>query len=278
MNIPTNYFISALSVLTLTVLLSGCDNAKENSPTIQKEKITIATSGAPSPFTTVNDKGELIGYDIEVVKAVFAQLPQYEINFEVTEFPSVLAGLDSQRYQVGANNYAMNEKRKEKYFYSSPIFMNQYVIAVAENNDNINCFSDLKGKSTEVSPGLNYATALELYNEQNPDNPVNIIYSEADLLPVLQHVETGQYNFQLIDKVMLSQYISEHNMKLKSIDLSNEDAERIASPYSYLLISKGKKGEQLTKDINQGIQKIINNGKLSEISIHYFGADYSPKQ
>lgn len=265
-------------LLFLGVLfLSGCDNQTKESISAEKEKIIIATSGSPSPFTTVNDEGQLIGYDIDVVKAIFSQLPQYQISFEITEFPSVLAGLDSQRYQVGANNYAMNEKRKEKYYYSDPIFVNQYVIAVAKNNNSINNFHDLKGKSTEVTPGLNYATALELYNQQIASDPVKIDYSEADLLPVLQHVESGQYDFQLIDRVMLSQFIQEHHLNLKSIELSKADSERIGSPYSYLLISKDAKGEQLTKDINKAIQKIINNGELSKISHHYFNADYSPK-
>ncbi|WLT07287.1 transporter substrate-binding domain-containing protein [Gilliamella apis] len=273
MNLKKWYSFLILSVLSLI----GCDNQNKNTQSTKVEKIVIATSGAPSPFTTVNDKGELTGYDIDVVKAIFAKQPQYEINFEITEFPSVLAGLDSQRYQVGANNYAMNEKRKEKYFYSEPIFKNQYVIAVAKNNNNINRFSDLNGKSTEVSPGLNYATALETYNQQNPNNPVKIVYSEADLLPVLQHVENGQYDFQLIDKVMLSQYISEHHLNLKIIELSKEDEDRIASPFSYLLISKSTKGEQLTKDINEGIKKIISSGELAQISQRYFAADYSPK-
>lgn len=259
-----------------TLCLTGCDDQNNNTESSKKQQITIATSGAPSPFTTINDRGDLTGYDIDVVKAIFAKLPQYEINFEITEFPSVLAGLDSQRYQVGANNYAMNEKRKEKYFYSDPIFKNQYVIAVAKNNNNINSFHDLNGMSTEVTPGLNYATALETYNQQNANNPVKIVYSEADLLPVLQHVESGQYDFQLIDKVMLSQFISEHHLNLKIIELSKEDEDRIASPFSYLLISKSAKGEQLTQDINDGIQKIISSGELSQISQRYFGADYSP--
>ena len=259
-----------------TLCLTGCDDQNNNTESSKKQQITIATSGAPSPFTTINDEGDLTGYDIDVVKAIFAKLPQYEINFEITEFPSVLAGLDSQRYQVGANNYAMNEKRKEKYFYSDPIFKNQYVIAVAKNNNNINSFYDLNGMSTEVTPGLNYATALETYNQQNANNPVKIVYSEADLLPVLQHVESGQYDFQLIDKAMLSQFISEHHLNLKIIELSKEDEDRIASPFSYLLISKSAKGEQLTQDINDGIQKIISSGELSQISQRYFGADYSP--
>ncbi len=55
-----------------------------------------------------------------------------KLSFKKTEFPSVLAGLDSGMYQLGANNFAANKERQEKYIYSDPIIANQFVIAVAE--------------------------------------------------------------------------------------------------------------------------------------------------
>lgn len=264
------------------LIIAGCNNQQTQSEHAQasnndKKHIVIATSGSPSPFVTVNKNGELSGYDIDVVKAIFAELPQYTISFETTEFPSVLAGLDSDRYQVGANNFAMNEQRKEKYFYTDPIFLNQYVIAIRADDQSIKGFKDLKGKTAETPPGLNYTTALENFNQANQDNPVKIQYSEADLLPVLQNIASGKYDFQLIDRAMLEQFIKQYQLKLKVIELSKEDNDRICSPYSYLLVSKGNQGAQLTQDINEGIKKIIQNGKLTNISQQYFGADYAPK-
>jgi polar amino acid transport system substrate-binding protein len=264
-------------LLTGLLLLSGCDNQQPQTENGEKKHVVIATSGSPSPFVTVNQNGELSGYDIDVAKAIFAELPQYSISFEIAEFPSVLAGLDSDRYQVGANNFAMNEQRQEKYFYTDPIFLNQYVIAVRANDQSIKSFQDLKGKSTETPPGLNYTTALENFNQSNQDNPVKIQYSEADLLPVLQNVANGKYDFQLIDRAMLEQFIKQYQLKLKVIELSKADIDRIGSPYSYLLVSKGNQGSELMQDINQGIKKIIHNGQLAKISQQYFGADYSPK-
>lgn len=264
-------------LLSAILMVSGCDAQQKQVETDGKKHVVIATSGSPSPFVTVNNQGELSGYDIDVAKAIFAELPQYSISFEITEFPSVLAGLDSDRYQVGANNFAMNEQRKEKYFYTDPIFVNQYVIAVRDDDQSIKSFQDLKGKSTETPPGLNYTTALENFNQSNQDKPVNIQYSEADLLPVLQNVANGKYDFQLIDRAMLEQFIKQYQLKLKVIELSKEDNDRIGSPYSYLLVSKGNQGAELTQDINQGIKKIIQNGKLAKISQQYFGADYAPK-
>lgn len=273
-----------LLVLVSTLfLIAACSGQKTKGKTTAsdnkngKKEIVVGTSGSPKPFTFVDERNELTGYDIEVVKAIFDELPDYEVTFEKTEFTSVLAGLDTNRYQIGANNFAMNDERKEKYIYSDPIFKNQYVIAVSEKVNGIESFADLNGKSTEVSPGLNYATALENYNKENSENQVKIDYSETELLNVLQNVESGKYDFQIIDKAMGQQFIDEHQLKLKLIDLSEEDSERIGTPYSYLLLSKTEEGEKLVEQVNEALKKVIDNGKVSEISEQFLGGDFAPK-
>lgn len=256
---------------------TAASSAASSSTAADRTKIVIATGGMPKPFTYVNDKNELEGYDIEVVKAIFGTLPQYEISFEKTEFPSIFAGLDSDRYQVGANNFAMNEKRKEKYIYTNAIFKNQYVIAVKDDRTDIKSFADLQGKTTEVTAGVNYTTALENYNKDHTDKPVKLQYTEADLLPILQNVESGKYDFQLIDAAMLKNYINEYKLKIKTVVLSEEETKLIGAPFSYLLVSKGPNGEQLSKDINGALDKLVKDGTIGKISIKYFGDDFSPK-
>lgn len=270
----------AIFASVLILGLAGCSSNSANEGSADGEttqEISVGTSGAPKPFSYVGEDGELTGYDIEVVKAIFEELPEYSVTFENTEFTSVLSGLDTNRYQIGANNFALNDERQEKYIYSDPIFENQYVIAVPEDNETIQSFDDLAGLTTEVSPGLNYATALENYNEENPDNQVTINYSEAELLNVLQNVDSGRYDFQLIDKTMGQQFIDEHNLNLKLIDLSEEDSERIGTPYSYLLLSRSETGEELVDEVNAAIQTLIEDGTLSQISEEFLGDDFAPK-
>lgn len=270
-------------LLTAAALIfTGCGSAastgqEQGAENTAKTKIVIATGGMPKPFSYVNPNNELEGYDIDVVKAIFKELPQYEIALEKTEFPSIFAGLDSDRYQVGANNFAMNKERQEKYIYTKPIFKNQFVIAVAEDRSDINSFTDLEGKSTEVQPGINYTTALEKYNQDHQDKPVVLNYSEAEMISVLQRVESGTYDFQLIDAPMLKVYIEEYGLKLKSIPLTEEESDLIGNPYSYLLVSRGSNGEKLAADINGALKKLIDDGTVSKISEKYFGQDLAPE-
>ncbi|WP_459480733.1 transporter substrate-binding domain-containing protein [Clostridium saccharoperbutylacetonicum] len=272
--------ITVLLPLAFTMVSCGQKNDASTSKSgtgEAKKKITIATGGMPKPFSYVDSSNNVAGYDIDVVKAIFEKLPQYDISFEKTEFTSIFAGLDSGRYQIGANNFAMNEQRKQKYIYSDPIFQNQYVIAVASDNKDINSFKDLLGKKTEVNTGTNYATALENYNKNHSDKPVVINYTDADILPTLQHIESGQFDFQLIDAAMLKQYIDQYGLKIKTIKLTKEDSDLIGTPYSYLLIGKGAEGEELTKDVNKALAEVVKDGKIKKISEKYFKDDFSPK-
>lgn len=281
-------------IIATTVFAVACGNNNDSTTTDSKEtsdtetsgggstetsKIVVATGGSPKPFTFVDENDEIVGYDIEVAKAVFDRLPQYEVSFQVTEFASVLAGLDSGLYQVGANNFALNEERQEKYIYTDPIFANQYVIAVAEDNEEIKTFSDIAGKTTEVNAGINYTTALENYNDANPDKAAILNYTEMELVQILQNVENGTADFQLIDAAMLKIFEGEFGLKLKTISLTEEEAALISeSNYSYFLVSKGAEGEVLTADINKALEEVIADGTVSEISQKYFGNDFAPKE
>ncbi|WMT38981.1 transporter substrate-binding domain-containing protein [Paenibacillus sp. D2_2] len=273
----------SLAAILLLIGVVACGNESSSSKngsggSTDKDKIVvnIATGGSPRPFSYVNDNNEIDGYDIQIVKAIFEGLPQYKINIEKTEFPSIFAGLDSDRYQIGANNFASNAERKEKYIYSDPIFKNQFVIAVAANRDDIKTFADLEGKKTTVSPSVNYTVALENYNKDHAKTPVILNYSEAELATVLQNVESGADDFNLIDAAMLQLYIKEYGLKLKAIPLSQEDSDRIGVPYSYLILSKGKNSEQLTKDVNERIKALIQDGTISKISEKYLNGDFAP--
>lgn len=270
----------ALLVLTACSKNDASKEATSNSggkDGTEQTVINIATGGMPKPFSFVNDNNEIDGYDIQVVKAIFDKLPQYKINIEKTEFTSIFAGLDSDRYQIGANNFASNEERKQKYIYSDPIFKNQFVIAVAEGRDDIHSFADLEGKTTEVSPGVNYTVALENYNKDVAKTPVKLNYSEADLAVELQNVDNGTTDFNLIDASTLELYKKEFGLKLKAVALSQEDTDRIGVPFSYLLLSKGKDSEQLLKNVNARIKELIEDGTISEISKKYLDGDFAPE-
>lgn len=239
------------------------------------EVITIyaATSASPRPFTYADENGNLVGHNIELIQAVFEKLPQYNLEIEITDFPSIFAGLDSGRYQLGINNFAMNDERKEKYIYTDPEMVNNY-IAVTNKSvqiDEIKDLTELAGLNFVGSAGNDKTTVIENYNAEHPDQQINIVYTEADLVSELQSVESGQYDFLLIDGPMYYGYYEpEFNFDVNTYSLSNVKS----ATYSYFIVGKGQ--EQLAEDINKALAEVIEEGISTEISIRYLGQDYTP--
>ena len=81
-------------------MLAACGKKESLKPT-QKE-IIIATNANSKPNTYIADD-KLTGFDIELARAVFKQLPEYKVKFQVIDFNSVLSGVDNGRFQMAAN-------------------------------------------------------------------------------------------------------------------------------------------------------------------------------
>ena len=104
---------AALSLIAAGTLVACSSGSKDSSD--KATSVVIATDGATKPFTYSDSQGNLTGYDIEVARAVFKKLPQYKVKFQVTDFSGISPGIDSGRYQMGANDFGWEKSRAEKY-------------------------------------------------------------------------------------------------------------------------------------------------------------------
>lgn len=242
--------------------------------------ITLSTSGTTAPFTYTDDDNNVIGYDIDVARAVFERLPQYELKIEAMELHSTLAALDAGRCQMSANNWNKTSEREEKYFFSDPILDCKYSAIFASDRDvsSVSSLSDLAGQSTIVTSGSNVSVILEDYNEQNPDKTIEINYSDEDFAKMAQDIQDGLYDFVLYPEVMYIIYKNTYNFDLKAVEVGTELTDSLfnGNPYAYFIISKDN--EQLLEDVNEALAEIQLDGTVQKISETYFGADYSASE
>lgn len=235
--------------------------------------IHAATSGNPRPFTYIDEEGNLVGQNIELIKAVFDKLPQYELEIEVTEFPSIFTGIDAGIYDLGVNNIAKNPDREAKYLFTDPEMVNHYIAVVNKNIDitSIEDLTELAGTKYVGSTGNDKTTVVEKYNEEHPDKQITIDYTEAELLSQLYDVESGKEDFLIIDAPMYNGYYGpEFKFDVNTFDLTNVKS----SSYSYFIV--GKDNTKLAEDINAALKQVIEEGISTEIDIKYLGEDYSP--
>ena len=267
---------AALSLIAAGALVACSSGSKDSSD--KAISVVIATDGATKPFTYSDSQGNLTGYDIEGARAVFKKLPQYKVKFQVTDFSGISPGIDSGRYQMGANDFGWEKSRAEKYYFSSPLSKSNNAVLVKSGT--YKTLADLAGKSTIGNPASNYTKSIQDWNKANPDKEIKISYS-ADSTSIntrFTQVESGKIDFMLYDKISLESAVKEQgfdNLKIEDISMDTGDAEH--DGYEYFLFGKDSQGKKLQKDVNGVLAKMQADGSLAKISKKYLGGDFVPK-
>ena len=269
------------SILAVTlaagVLATGCGSSsgsasKDSSSDSRKTVIKAATGANAKPYVYVGDDDKPAGYDVDVLNAVFDKLPDYELEYEVTDFGSVLSGLNSGNYQIGVNNFSYNEDRGASYLYSYPYDKISYVFVTKKGGKAIKSFEDAAGLSFEGGTGISVSNAVEAWNEKNPDKAINITYSDADTSVFLQHVADGSQDFTIIDLAMYNSYMEEFNYDVQKNDIPEDEAKMIAeNSYAYYIFPQDQK--DLREQVDKALKELKDDGTLDSIRDNYIGDD-----
>jgi len=261
--------VSLVIAFLLAIFVVGCgsqtakvEESKNQTllETIQKRgTIKIGTEGTYPPFTFKNGKGELDGFDVEIINEVAKRLG-VKAEFVPTEWKAMFAGLDSERFDVIANQVGINDKRKEKYDFSAPYTVSGAQVIVNKGTTDINSVEDLKGKKVGVTQGSNWE---ELAKKAGADvqyyKGVNEIFADLGA----KRIEAA-----LNDRLFISEYFLKNPNSNLKIAGKTFDVEQ-----SGLAFRKGS--PELIEAVNKALKEIQADGTYLKISQKWFGEDVS---
>lgn len=278
-----------LALLMSLAILAGCSNSsKQDTPApapntdtaapdpapapepepddqlaaIQKAgKLVVGVEGTYYPFTYHDEEtNELTGYDIEVAKAVAAQMG-VEVEFIESEWDSLLVALDTGRLDTVINDVTATDERREKYDFSDNYFYSARQVVVKTGNEvGLHSLEDLNGKKIATNATNSWAGRLE-------ELGVEIVpIDNTDQCATM--VETGRVDFCMFNTIVLGEYMIQHpEAQLEVAFVIDEDINEVAIP-----TRKGE--ERFLNEINTALQSLRDNGQLLELSMKYFGANY----
>ena len=220
--------------------------------------MVFATEGTWSPWTFHNEAGDLTGYDIEVSRAIAAEL-SVEAEFAEGEWDGLLAGIDSGRYDTMANGVSVTEEREEKYDFTEPYAYNRIVV-ITTADSNIASMDDLAGKTTANTLGSSYAILAESHGATNT--------GVDDFNQTIQLLESGRIDATLNDEVVFYDYLNQHPEANLKIAAEDDEPTRVAFP-----LRKEEATEGMLTAMNDAIATLRENGTLAELSNEFFGID-----
>ena len=274
-------FISLMSVMAAAgvLTLSGCSNsssstaasgtaasvapaASDQLSSIQSSgKLIVALEGAWQPWSYHDESDTLVGYDVEVSRAIAEKLG-VEPEYVESDWDSLFAGLDAGRFDIVCNGVEVTDERAKTYDFTTPYGYIHTALAVRKDNEDIKSFEDLKGKTTANSLASTYMELAESYGAT--------VQGIDTLEETIQLLTAGRIDATLNADVSFYDYLNVHPDADFKLVAQTEDASHVAIP-----VRKGDDSASLLEAINTAIEELRADGTLKALGEKYFGQDIS---
>ena len=267
-------FISLMGVMAAAGVLSmtGCSDKTAASSTagpapldklssIQKSgKLVVALEGAWQPWSYHDTSDTLVGYDVEVSRAIAEKLG-VEPEYVESDWDSLFAGLDAGRYDMVCNGVEVTEERAKTYDFTTPYGYIHTALAVRKDNEDIHSFEDLKGKTTANSLASTYMELAESYGAT--------VQGIDTLEETIQLLTAGRIDATLNADVSFYDYLNVHPEADFKLVAQTAEASHVAIP-----VLKSEDTTYLDA-LNTAIEELRADGTLKTLSEKYFGQDIS---
>ena len=234
-----------------------------------KRKVKIGTEGAYPPFNSIDTNGELVGFDVDIAKAL-CDAANFECEFVVQDWDGIIPGLIAKKYDAIVASMSMTEQRKEVVD-----FTDKYYQTPAK-------FVAPKGADFDFSAEGLAGMAIGVQRATTHENFVRAKFPEADVRSYATQDEanadlvSGRLDLVMADSVALSEGFLKTD--------AGQDFEFVGPDYydpQYhgegvgIALRKGE--DDLRATFNEAIDKIRGDGTYQAIADKYFDFDvYGP--
>ncbi|MEY2873137.1 MAG: hypothetical protein RLZZ373_508, partial [Pseudomonadota bacterium] len=221
---------------------------------------SVGTDAAYAPFESQNEKGEIVGFDIDVVSAV-AKKAGIEVKFVNTPWEGIFNNLAQGDRDLLVSAITITDERKQTMDFSAPYFDAQQLIAVKDNSK-VAKFDDLKKLKVGVQTGT---TGDEVVTKLLGKTSTSVKRFESTPL-ALKELESSGVDAVVADNGVVIHYVANNpGAKFKTV----ADASFVPEQYG-IAVKKGN--AELLEKINKGLADIKADGTYDKIYAQYFGA------
>jgi len=253
------------AALTAGLLLTACGGSSEDAASGggaegEAQVLRVATEGTYAPFS-FHDQGtnELTGYDVEVVEAVAEELGR-EVEFSETQFDAIFAGLESDRYDMIANQITINPEREQRYLFSQPYTVSTGVVVTRADDTSVDALEDVAGKRSAQSTTSSFG---ELAREAGAQVEAVEGFGQAVTL-----LKQDRVDVTINDSLAVLEY--QKTTGDEDIKIAAEIDEPSEQAFAFRQDSA-----DLQAEVDGALDALRADGTLARISEEYFGEDVS---
>ena len=201
------------------------------------------------PFETTNEKGEIIGFDVDVANAICKEI-QATCKFKGEAFDALIPNLKAKRFDASISAIDITDARAKQVLFSDAYY------------DSTASYVTLKGKATLESAknvGVQNGTTFQQYTVAETKQYTTKAY--ASLQSAILDLKSGRIDMIFGDTAVLADMISkEPEMQFVG--------EKVANKKYFgngLGIAMHKSNKELAEQLNKGLAAIKANGEYQKI-------------
>ena len=154
-----------IAILGLAVALSGCEEEK-----IVENKIIVGTSADFPPFEYIDENGDIVGFDIDLITAILENL-NYTVEVKDIGWDPLIPSIQAGNIDVIAAGMTITEDREEQIDFSTPYYeADQSILIKTGSGVEINESLDLENFTLSIvnlTVGAQIGTTGALWIQEN---------------------------------------------------------------------------------------------------------------
>ena len=225
----------------------------------QNKELVVGSSATYRPFAYETPTKEIVGYDIDIIKAV-AQKAGLQIKIVNTPWTGIFAALNNGDVDLVISGVTINEKRKQSYDFTAPYFEARQLIAVNKDST-VKSLKDLAGKKVAVVTG---STADDISSREFGKTSPDIRRFESTPV-IISELANGGVDAAIGDNGVIAFRTQEHK-QLKTVADANFPKE-----FFGIVVKQGNKA--LLDKLNAGLAAVKADGTYAQIYKKWFQAD-----
>jgi polar amino acid transport system substrate-binding protein len=256
--------VALLVLMILASCVSGCGTPKSGSSVpsavdeIKKRGyMTFATDGAYPPMEFTDENNELMGFDIDLGKAICKKLG-VEYKALITDWEGLIPGLMKGKFDVIMSAMNITEERLKSVDFVPYYHMGQLIVVSVGNPKDIHYLEDLSGKTVAVQTGTTNEDAVR--GVEGTDIRLFGTFTDA-----MMEISAGRADACILDSVVAKYYM-----------LMQPGAYEVASNVFFeapVGIAVSKESPELTEAIEDALAELKEDGTFDSIIEKWFGKD-----
>jgi polar amino acid transport system substrate-binding protein len=238
---------------------AGATAAPPPQPAAAPNVVVVGTDAAYAPFESQNDKGEIVGFSVDLMNAIAAKAGM-QVKFVNTPWEGIFNALQQGDRDVLISSITITDERRQSMDFSAPYFDAVQLIAVRQGAK-IERFDDLKRAKVGVQTGT---TGDEVVTKLLGKTSSAIKRFESTPL-ALKELEAGGVDAVVADNGVVQHYVANNpGGKFRTV------ADSAFAPEQYGIAVKKGNAALLAK-IDAGLAAVKADGSYARIHARYFG-------